>query len=44
MGGVLIVQMLATAFLLVGGAFVRAAREDAVVWRDPGQRRDGTKS
>jgi CAAX protease family protein len=38
MGGVLIAQMLATAFLLIGGGLLRAAREDMAVW-NPSQAR-----
>jgi len=44
MGPVLMVQLLATAFVFGFGAFVRAAREDAVVWRDQGAGRSTTKS
>jgi len=36
MGPVLLVQLLATAFVFGFGAFVRAAREDAIVWRGEG--------
>ena len=35
MGGVLVVEMLATAFLVGFGAFDRAAREDRAVWTGP---------